>query len=66
MAIGRALDVLKAWAEGRPQYAFLAERRRRHIQAEAKRNPHAHRAASVWSIDVGARSERGGWAIPKV
>jgi hypothetical protein len=36
VAIGRALDVLKAeaWAEGQPQYAFLAERLRRHIQTE--------------------------------
>jgi hypothetical protein len=36
VAIGRALDVLKAeaWAEEQSQYAFLAERLRRHIQTE--------------------------------
>jgi hypothetical protein len=36
VAIGRALNVLKAeaWAEGHSQYAFLAERLRRHIQTE--------------------------------
>jgi hypothetical protein len=36
VAIGRALDVLQAeaWAEEQSQYAFLAERLRRHIQTE--------------------------------